>query len=552
MGTGFSAQDIIRCHLCDKESPTLYCELCHVHLCTVCAGKHLLDESKEHRVVSIKNRSSDPICPKCPTHTSKLCELHCEQCDVHICVLCVSSKTHNGHDVVEILDFFKGKKEVVKKDLQELKKSINPRYKKIASKIPVQKSELIKNSQKLTTIIDKRGEDIHRKIDTIINKMKSEIGEMEVKYLNALQKQGDEIAQNISEITQSIHELQKLMRSNDVCLVSDYKSRNSEFRKLPPLLNISLPTFSGTKIDTDILYEQIGSLSVPSMTTQEHVYIESLGFSSRELLDVPRIVKTVDTGLTFLSSVACLSDERIWTIGQSTAMKLHNLQGQLLKSIKTKSGNAPEDIAVTKRGNLVYTDPKDKSLNIVNSAIQTVIKLIEWIPLKVCSTSSGDFLVLMLKMDNTQTKVVRYDGPKEKQSIQFNEREQPLFSSNPPFAYTKYITENRNKDICVTDNGASAAVVVNRAGKLRFTYTGVSNKLFDPVGITSDSQGRILISDWYNCIVHIIDKDGLFLRYIDNCNLRYPCGICVDSRDNLLVTETGTSTCNVKKIRYYK
>lgn len=116
MGAGFSAQDIIRCHLCDKESPTLYCELCHVHLCKICAGKHLLDESKEHRVVSIKNRSSDPTCPKCPTHTSKLCELHCEQCDVHICVLCVSSKTHNGHDIVDILDFFKGKKEVVKKD----------------------------------------------------------------------------------------------------------------------------------------------------------------------------------------------------------------------------------------------------------------------------------------------------------------------------------------------------------------------------------------------------------------------------------------------------
>lgn len=503
MGTGFSAQDIIRCHLCDKESPTLYCELCHVHLCTVCAGKRLLDESKEHRVVSIKNRSSDPICPKCPTHTSKLCELHCEQCDVHICVLCVSSKTHNGHDVVEILDFFKGKKKVVKKDLQELKKSINPRYKKIASKIPVQKSELIKNSQKLTTIIDKRGEDIHRKIDTIINKMKSEIGEMEVNYLNALQKQEDEIAQNISEITQSIDELQKLLRSNDVCLVSDYKSRNSEFRKLPPLLNISLPTFSGTKIDTDILYEQIGSLSVPSMTTQEHVYIESLGFSSRELLDVPRIVKSVDTELTgHLCSVACLSDERIWTIGQSNAMKLHNLQGQLLESIKTKSGNAPEDIAVTKEGNLVYTDPKDKSLNIGNSEIQTVIKLKKWIPLKVCSTSSGELLVLMLSNDDNQTKVVRYDGPKKKQSIQFNERKQPLFSSNPPFAYTKYITENRNKDICVTDNGASAVVVVNRAGKLRFTYTGVSNKLFDPVGITSDSQGRILISDRCNCIVH--------------------------------------------------
>lgn len=47
-------------------------------------------------------------------------------------------------------------------------------------------------------------------------------------------------------------------------------------------------------------------------------------------------------------------------------MKLHNLQGQLLESIKTKSGNAPEDIAVKTGETLVYTDPKDKSLNMVN------------------------------------------------------------------------------------------------------------------------------------------------------------------------------------------
>lgn len=383
--------------------------------------------------------------------------------------------------------------------------------------------------------------------------MKSEVSEVKLKYLNVLQKQEDEITNNISEITQSIAELRKLMRSNDVFLVSDYKSTHIEFRKLPPLLNIPLPTFSETKINTDILCQQFGFLSVPSMTTQEQVCIESLCFSSRELLDVPQIVEAVDTGHAVLSSVACLSDERIWTIGESNAMKLHNLQGQLLESIKTKSGNAPEDIAVTKRGNLVYTDPKDKSLNMVNSEIQTVIKLTEWRPRKVCSTSSDDLLVLMLSKDDKQTKVVRYYGPKKKQIIQFNESGQPLYSSNLPFGYTKYIMENRNQDICVTDNGARAVVVVNKAGKLRFTYKGISScptRIFDPVGITSDSQCRILISDWSNCIVHILEQDGQFLRYIDICDLRYPYGICVDSKDNLLVVETGTN--KVKKIQYYK
>lgn len=40
---------------------------------------------------------------KCPEHTSKLCELHCEQSDIPICVQCVFSKTHEAHDAV---DFF--------------------------------------------------------------------------------------------------------------------------------------------------------------------------------------------------------------------------------------------------------------------------------------------------------------------------------------------------------------------------------------------------------------------------------------------------------------
>lgn len=78
-------------------------------------------------------------------------------------------------------------------------------------------------------------------------------------------------------------------------------------------------------MNTDVLYEQIGSLSVPSKTTQEQMYIESFGFSSRELMAVPRIVETVDTGRNFLSSVTCLSDEKTWTIGHSKAMTLHNL-----------------------------------------------------------------------------------------------------------------------------------------------------------------------------------------------------------------------------------
>ena len=43
-------------------------------------------------------------------------------------------------------------------------------------------------------------------------------------------------------------------------------------------------------------------------------------------------------------------------------IKLFNLQGKLINSVRIKTGKKPMGIAVTKNTNLVYTDHKDKSI----------------------------------------------------------------------------------------------------------------------------------------------------------------------------------------------
>ena len=119
---------------------------------------------------------------------------------------------------------------------------------------------------------------------------------------------------------------------------------------------------------------------------------------------------------------------------------------------------------------------------------------------------------------------MRYSGSTEKYSIQWDDQGQPLF----PAGYsTKYLKENKNLDICLADPDHRAIIVVSAAGKLRFEYTGSPsiplNEPFYPRGLTTDNYSKILIADMCNQIIQIVDKDGHFLRYIENCNLRL-CG----------------------------
>ncbi|XP_062569999.1 protein wech-like [Saccostrea cucullata] len=377
--------------------------------------------------------------------------------------------------------------------------------------------------------------------------------------LQLLQENLDEINEKIFEIKKEINVIDIAVTSQDVSKLLSTTFNVDKYKHLPHKIVLSSPTFTQGRIHGEQLTKLFGALSFTSplsdrkctsMKETHHKSTEA-GFSPpvKQLLDQPETVITIDTGYTDLYNVAYLGDNEIWTSGEDKTMKLFSInQRSLLKSITTKSGNVPYDIAVTKNGGLVYTDNSDRTVNIVGKEKIEVIRLRDWKPDSVCSTSSGELLVIMNSIDDTQARVVRYFGLKEKQTIQFDDKGKPLYSPGP---FYRYVTENRNKDICVSDDKNRAVVVVSQAGKLRFRYAGHTpapkNQPFSPRGITTDSQSHILTADFDNDCVHIIDQDGQFHRYID-CGLSEPNGLCTDTDDNLFVAQCETE--QVKKIKY--
>lgn len=128
----------------------------------------------------------------------------------------------HAHDVVHILKSFESKKELLQRDLQELKNYIHPSYCEILSSIKAQRAEQNINSLILITNLQKQGEILHKEIDNIISELKSRLCYMDSKHLDELNKEEGDITRSISDITQIIGNLDKVLDSNDVSLVSAY------------------------------------------------------------------------------------------------------------------------------------------------------------------------------------------------------------------------------------------------------------------------------------------------------------------------------------------
>lgn len=514
----------------------LFCSSCQVNLCQICIGKHISDDPLKHLIVLFSQRKSALIYPKCLEHDNWICENQCEECNSLVCAKCISGK-HKGHTFSLLCEIYNSKKSAIEEDANKMKNQLFT-YRNSVAEIKSFIDILDAEYEQLSVSVTEQGTAIHRLVDNVTKRLKIEIHKMKTGHLEILKKDLNRIEELHSSLQSTLDKTLDACDSVDVFSTMQYGLGDTEFTEVFPML--ILPHFSPAKLNVEQFDKLFGTLSSNSFTAEE---------TSKQMLEEPDITTIIETGYNSLYNVSAIGEEEVWTSGQTNEMRCFNMQGVLLKTVPSLSGEQPQDITVTSNGDLVYLEGQQGTVNLVKyGRTEEMIHLQDWTPLNLCTTISRDLLISMCSNDLSEAKVVRYTNSIEKQTIQYHEGE-PLYSAGDE---NKYITENRNLDICVADCLANAIVVVNHGGKLLFRYTGhpsssTKNQPFTPAGIATDSLKNILIADTDNHCIHILNEKGHFLCFI-NRGLKDPWGLCIDKYNSLFLTETGSG--KVKEIKY--
>ncbi|XP_078328800.1 uncharacterized protein LOC111116036 [Crassostrea virginica] len=364
----------------------------------------------------------------------------------------------------------------------------------------------------------------HQEVDKIFDKIDSLSQSLTEKNLNALQEYHNKIRDLISEMNTIVKQNEELFTSNKISDVNEYQSKLNEYQDFPEYVDLELPSLRSDIDQGKELIIEIGGyratlkqMSPPSPSADVSRLTTGIG----KLMYHVRVIATIPTIYKPLYGVACVGEAEAWIHGNNKTITRIGIHGTVRDTVNTPCLPCPDGISVTKGRELIYSDYNSRKVKIVrHGKSETLITTPQdWRTKRLCGARSGDILVHVYKVSGSQTKskIIRYQGQNIKQEIYKDGQGSPVFKDG---TYSLNISENNNRDVCVSDGNADTVVVVDNTGRVRFRYDGTparTKKSFAPTYIITDAFSQIIVADINNNCLHILDQNGQFLRCINGC-----------------------------------
>lgn len=486
------------------------CLSCPGDLCAECRENHIHDlDTIDHNVVIYRekiyqNSAGYEVCPKHPDNDY---EMYCELCELPVCFYCKEHRTHKWQEIQRV---YKTKRQQHSRTVQKIRNEA-VLYRRVFL------SEIKADVKKCHTQFHKHRTEMLAKVQKIINDLGNALHNVNFKHACLTQKM--ETIKHLSIIQRYIKKYEQSARRPTKFLLFVKKIRLSD------ILYRHYATCHSVLSMTEVIEKEEVAVSAGEIQITERGKRQIGNERLLKLVSNPKFHRYIQVkGVRGFSNISCMTSDLVWISDSFNNLILTNKAGDTLHhrdDLCSEYGSH----TVNKENEFIYID---RSYNVVKLSkdmkrITIIIKKTDsaWIPRCICwSPSNRDLLLGMYSKDPRKGLVTRYSQSGKLTQI-FLKDNTGLELYNDP----RYITENKNGDVVVSDSIFPGAVVaIDRYGKHRFSYTGhpPGSELM-LWGICTDALLHILLCDKRTNTVHMINKDGQFLSHL----LIRPSGIFI-------------------------
>ena len=473
------------------------------------------------------------------------------------CSDCVTS-THKGHDLTKLGNILKDKQKKIQEELSNLESGDLKEWDCVMSEARGATSDYIEQMNDTENDLDIRAREFHKRVDEILYHKKQHLAEIKAANLAVLQQQEKRVSDGLGKVKQEVKECEEKLRNGDVGSLLQYEAEPFRQKDIPPkIVRITPSAFVHGQIDTKSLEKMFGNIisqdanqTVPvsrSLSsnatpqdsqrfslTEATVPQSSLATSAEEsdlgnaisqetdtspyaastsptldlpsqLIRKPFITATIDI-MFGKTELVCVTSDQAWVKTNDEELQLFDSNGISLDTINTDFGF--HSLALTTKGDIILVNNKTRCVTSISpkKAVRTLFS-IPSIPGGLCCLQNGNIAVTFFSQG--RVLIYRINGQIA------HELDSKLFKH--PYK----VAENKiNGDLYIVDrNGelmteAGKVIVLDAFRRVRYKYTGSLFKEFCPVDVCADRIGQVLVADYINHKVHLLDKDGKFLQYL--------------------------------------
>ncbi|KAK3105999.1 hypothetical protein FSP39_010552 [Pinctada imbricata] len=513
-----------------------YCVTCHGDCCIKCITSSHKDHNillGSHSIVqSIKRFPTD----MCTSHEDEKLSMYCVTCKTPCCHTCID-ENHDGHPMSTI---------------KSIAKQADSLHAKLVDVLPETKSRCIKMREDHDDYV-KSVNIATTAIKSHFERLRSKIDEMEIKMIQPLIAECEEVNSMQTDIGQPLLETE--------CLVELYNAANEEdnhfkkvifFSNCPPLesldsQHVSLPEPVAFKqVPLDFLNtEKIAGCVVRSSGQSFHNRKSSSTCKEPQIYDVLKFT-SIDTSLE--GKVFHSTDGESWIIskGDNTNLGYRDVLGSNI-SILDKTFNYQEvfktieyevsDASLVPPSDLIYTDPYHSKVWQINKSgsNRLVFDTYPLTPNGICATRDK-ILVLGLEdfgIDESTFMIRMYslNSLRFLDEIEKDELGKPLFSS------ITRILENSLDDLIVEESGQ--LLCVSRQGNVKWKL----EKKF--THYCFDEYNNIFAA--FEDDIKVLNSSGEYIETLltKKYFLKHPTSLSIDN-DGVLWIGQGSNTKLVK------